>query len=229
MHISDTDRIYHQFIMDDLNNAVTNGDDLRYLDTDGLVHRDHDLPAICHPDGTQQWFQHGVAHRDGDQPAYIDPHCCQWIDHGRLSRDVSHGPAYIETRPDGTVRIEWYYLDMLIDRVEPDQMTRYRVFRLVSGSESLHDWRRFRSLQIDSDEIEEALSDDQVISHLRKRWFTALISEKTQERERIYQQLTNEINKVVAQAERFGQLGIGYGEKRGGSDLVDQPAKRMRS
>ncbi len=35
----------------------------------GKFHRDDDLPAIIHANGTQAWYKEGTMHRDGDQPA----------------------------------------------------------------------------------------------------------------------------------------------------------------
>ena len=37
-----------------------------------VPHRDDDQPAVVHPDGTQEWFQHGARGRVGDVgPAVI--------------------------------------------------------------------------------------------------------------------------------------------------------------
>ena len=42
-----------------------------YWHKNGLLHRDNDLPAVIHRDGTKQWYQNGLLHRDNDLPAMI--------------------------------------------------------------------------------------------------------------------------------------------------------------
>jgi hypothetical protein len=37
----------------------------------GMLHRDNDLPAIIHPDGSMEWWYEDELHRVG-KPAYID-------------------------------------------------------------------------------------------------------------------------------------------------------------
>jgi hypothetical protein len=47
-------------------------DDIQiWLDNDGIVHRDGDLPAIIWADETQEWYKHGKLHRDNDKPAIV--------------------------------------------------------------------------------------------------------------------------------------------------------------
>ena len=98
-------------------------------DGSGELHRDYDLPAGVHEDGTLEWYQHGVhhrengqptwvggdghiewhlndeLHRDGDMPAVIYSDGSRaWYQHGRLHRVGA--PAEIES--DGTER---YFLN----------------------------------------------------------------------------------------------------------------------
>lgn len=42
-----------------------------WFDDQGWCHRDGDLPASIHPDGSRAWFRHGKLHRETG-PAYID-------------------------------------------------------------------------------------------------------------------------------------------------------------
>jgi hypothetical protein len=95
----------------------------------GMIHRDEDLPASIHYDGTQYWYQfgrwhrdndkpacvsidgdkvwyrRGLIHRDNDQPAVIRPdYHMEWWQHGKRHRD-GNKPAIIWD--DGTQ--EWYW------------------------------------------------------------------------------------------------------------------------
>ena len=76
---------------------------------DGLVHRDHDQPAVIHqtfPDHarplcfSQVWYQYGLLHRDADQPAilYLDG-IQEWYQSGWRHRDNDQ-PAVMSV--DGT-------------------------------------------------------------------------------------------------------------------------------
>jgi hypothetical protein len=38
---------------------------------DGLLHREHDLPAVVHPDGAREWHRYGQLHREHDKPARL--------------------------------------------------------------------------------------------------------------------------------------------------------------
>ena len=40
-----------------------------WLDFDGNLHRDGDLPAVILADGSKLWYRHGEQHRDNDRPA----------------------------------------------------------------------------------------------------------------------------------------------------------------
>lgn len=61
----------------------------------GRSHRDNDLPAVIHADGSRFWFKNGMLHRDNDLPAAIHAngtHC--WYVDGKLHRD-DYLPAVI--------------------------------------------------------------------------------------------------------------------------------------
>jgi hypothetical protein len=61
---------------------------VKYWKKNNLIHRDNDLPAIIHSDGTQIWYQNGLKHRDNDLPAiiYSDGSQC-WYQNDLLHRD----------------------------------------------------------------------------------------------------------------------------------------------
>ena len=48
---------------------IKNGDQYWYLN--GVLHRDHDLPAVIYANGDQFWYKYGKLHRDFDLPAAI--------------------------------------------------------------------------------------------------------------------------------------------------------------
>ncbi len=59
---------------------------------DGVLHRDHDLPAIEWGMGAgKEWWVHGVKHRAGDKPAVEKPGRREWWENGLLHRTT--GPA----------------------------------------------------------------------------------------------------------------------------------------
>jgi len=66
---------------------------------DGVVHRDHDLPAIEDEDGDCQWYQHGYWHRDGDRPACVrSDGFLQWRKYGLLHRDHDQPASVTDDR-----------------------------------------------------------------------------------------------------------------------------------
>jgi hypothetical protein len=82
---------------------------------DGEKHRDDDLPAEVHKDGTKMWFFKGLLHRLGDRPAV------EWADGSKIwyYRGQIHrvnGPAAMWA--DGTN--VWY----LFGKVIPSKLTR---------------------------------------------------------------------------------------------------------
>jgi hypothetical protein len=88
----------------------TNGDGDRFwYNKAGERHRDGDLPAIIHSDGTQFWYKNGKLHRDGDKPAVVPGNGGEpgdgvrsWYKNGKLHRD---GAPAIITDLGGEV---WY-------------------------------------------------------------------------------------------------------------------------
>jgi hypothetical protein len=69
----------------------------RWLDADGKLHRDGDLPAVVCANGRQQWWKHGKRHRDGDLPAVMWPSGARfWYQHGQQHRDGDL-PAVVHT------------------------------------------------------------------------------------------------------------------------------------
>ncbi len=63
----------------------------------GKCHRNNDLPAVVHFDGTREWYQYGKCHRDNDLPASIDANGTrEWWRHGKLHRD-NDLPAIVYT------------------------------------------------------------------------------------------------------------------------------------
>jgi hypothetical protein len=54
----------------------------------GSLHRDNDLPAEVHPDGSCEWWQDGLRHRDNDLPAVMFASGeRQWWQHSCLHRE----------------------------------------------------------------------------------------------------------------------------------------------
>lgn len=53
----------------------------------GKLHRDNDLPAYKHADGTKKWYKNGKLHRDNDLPAFTIMFCREWYKEGLLHRD----------------------------------------------------------------------------------------------------------------------------------------------
>lgn len=67
-----------------------------WLNKDGSLHRDNDLPAKIFANGDQEWYQNGRQHRDGDLPAGIDVDGCKyWYKSSRLHREGDQ-PALID-------------------------------------------------------------------------------------------------------------------------------------
>jgi hypothetical protein len=83
----------------------------QYWFLNGLLHQDHDLPAIIHSSGIQEWYQYDKLHRENDLPAILGIYCDreeeihkEWYKNGILHRD-NNKPARIHTY--GSVQ-EWY-------------------------------------------------------------------------------------------------------------------------
>jgi antitoxin component YwqK of YwqJK toxin-antitoxin module len=54
----------------------------------GQLHRDGDMPALIHANGSKSWYRNGKLHRDGDMPAFIGADGAKsWHKNGKLYRD----------------------------------------------------------------------------------------------------------------------------------------------
>lgn len=62
--------------------------------TNGLRHRDNDLPAVIYSNGSQEWWFNGQLHRDNDKPAIDQFKYKKWIVNGKLHRNNTQ-PAVV--------------------------------------------------------------------------------------------------------------------------------------
>lgn len=90
-----------------------NGDEA-WVNEEGVLHRDDDLPAVIWTNGDQFWYQNGELHRKDitgeDLPAYIGVNGDQeWYQNGDLHRENDQ-PALIWANGDH----EWYQNGFLI-------------------------------------------------------------------------------------------------------------------
>ena len=61
---------------------------VKWISSNGEVHRDGDLPAVEWPDGQKEWYRNGLLHRDGGQPAVELSHGTKlWYQNDELHRD----------------------------------------------------------------------------------------------------------------------------------------------
>ncbi len=61
---------------------------VEWRNANGKLHRDGDLPAIEHPDGSKIWYQNGERHRDGGLPAVEwSDGMKEWWVNGEVHRD----------------------------------------------------------------------------------------------------------------------------------------------
>ena len=76
-------------IFDELKYRIIRNDKgVVYYNSNNELHRDNDLPAVIHADGTQYWWVGGRLHRDNDLPAVIHADGSQyWYVNGELHRD----------------------------------------------------------------------------------------------------------------------------------------------
>jgi hypothetical protein len=89
---------------DTLGKIMTHDGSIVYRNERGAVHRDDDLPAVIHANGSKAWYKDGQLHREGDLPAVISHDGGQrWFKYDRRHRD-NHQPAIIHA--DGTK--QWY-------------------------------------------------------------------------------------------------------------------------
>jgi uncharacterized protein (UPF0305 family) len=85
---------------------------------DGELHRDDDLPAIEHADGTKVWFQHGEIHRDNGPAFQLSNGIKVWYKNGQRHR--LDGPAH-----EGINKSLWY--------IEGKQYTEEEFNKIISG------------------------------------------------------------------------------------------------
>lgn len=71
----------------------------RWTSSEGKLHRDYDLPAVIHKNGSKQWYQYNKLHRDGDKPASILEGNQFWYQDGKQHRD-NDKPAVIRKNGD---------------------------------------------------------------------------------------------------------------------------------
>ena len=92
--------------------SIINHYTIKIEDTGGVIyklydkfHREGDLPAVIHSDGTLKWFKHGKLHRNGDRPAIVSParQTQVWYLHGMMHREGDE-PAVVH---EHVVR-QWY-------------------------------------------------------------------------------------------------------------------------
>jgi len=96
------------YIYDDENNYELENGNKTWKNKEGQIHRDNDLSAVIHTNGTKGWYKEGLLHRDNDLPAVIHPDGTQiWFKEGKHHRD-NDLPAVIYT--NGTQY--WYKEDL---------------------------------------------------------------------------------------------------------------------
>ncbi len=96
--------------------TVNEWGDVYWLNANGELHRDGDLPAIENPDGSKAWYRNGQRHRDGDLPAIEDADGSKlWCQNGLLSRD---GDLPATEYADGSK--EWWVNGIFQYRISPD-------------------------------------------------------------------------------------------------------------
>lgn len=82
----------------DFPSEMASNGDCFWRNSEGQLHRDHDLPAIQFANGTKHWMQFNVLHRDNDEPAVVQPFASGelriWVNRGLRHRDGGR-PAYI--------------------------------------------------------------------------------------------------------------------------------------
>ncbi len=68
--------------------TVNEWGDVEWINSEGQIHRDYDLPAIESPDGSKAWYRNGQLHRDGDLPAieFADGSKA-WYQNGEVHRE----------------------------------------------------------------------------------------------------------------------------------------------
>jgi hypothetical protein len=217
---------YGKIHRDDDQPAVIRPNGTRYWVQYGQIHRDNDQPAIICSDGTRMWYRFGVPDRDNDQPNIVYANGAQeWRNHeGQLHR-INEYPAII----DSTGRRLWYNQGTLIGSTGLTDL--YRLFILVTQSERLSYWYKFKDLCLDPEEIAAALSGTDggyELEQIRSRWNRFITEIKRTK----MAQIQAERDKLNAELDELGQslqsMTLSHGGKRCGVDDVLSDPKRIR-
>ena len=68
-----------------------------WLNSEGLIHRDGDLPAVIHPKGHCEWWRNGELYRNHNLPAVIWSNgLCHWYQNGDFIKAKQCTPEEIE-------------------------------------------------------------------------------------------------------------------------------------
>ncbi len=114
--------------------AVIRVNEAQYWYSFGKLHRGEDKPAIVRGDSEWEWYKHGVLHRDDDQPAVCKNRHMFWYKNGLCHRDGDK-PAIIWN--DGAQ--EWYQHGKLFrDNDRPAKIRRDGTQEWYQRGSSLH-------------------------------------------------------------------------------------------
>ena len=85
--------------------------DVYWRNSDGLFHRDGDLPAMELKDGSKRWYQNGKCHRDGGLPAMeLADGTKLWYQNDKLHRDGDlHAIEWVNGTKEWWVNGEFQY------------------------------------------------------------------------------------------------------------------------
>ena len=74
--------------MNDEPTEIDEDGDKFWKNSEGKLHRDHDLPAVIGNDGYCAWYKEDTIHRDNNLPAIIWPNSwCEWWVEDKLVRE----------------------------------------------------------------------------------------------------------------------------------------------
>jgi len=62
----------------------------RWVNKDGQLHRENDLPAVIFEDGSKSWFKNGKLHRDNDLPViiYLNGYKEWWVNGKQIRNEL---------------------------------------------------------------------------------------------------------------------------------------------
>ena len=92
-----------------------------WLNSEGQLHRDNDLPAVITLNGYHAWWQNGKCHRDNDLPAVIDINgYCVWYQHDGKIKEKYCTKKEIEEykKPHYFQKVKNIKFDIKFDRFE---------------------------------------------------------------------------------------------------------------